>query len=57
VVTSWCTWCREEFDVGPDQEVPVDPDEPRFCSYDCEEQQTLAEFAYNEGRYGNAPVY
>jgi len=42
VISSWCTWCGEEFDVGPDQEVPVDPDEPRFCSHDCEESHSLA---------------
>ena len=56
-MTSWCSWCGEEFAVGPDQEVPVDPDEPRFCSHDCEEQQALAESAYADGRHGGAPLY
>lgn len=37
-MTAWCTYCGEEFSVGPDQSVPADPDEPRFCSYDCEER-------------------
>lgn len=42
MTSSWCTWCGDEFPVGPDQEVPVDPDEPRFCSTDCEESHSLA---------------
>lgn len=42
MLSSWCTWCGDEFPVGPDQEVPVDPDEPRFCSHGCEESHSLA---------------
>lgn len=42
MLSSWCTWCGDEFPVGPDQEVPVDPDEPRFCSAGCEESHSLA---------------
>jgi hypothetical protein len=36
-VTAWCTNCADEFGPVEFNPAPVDPDEPRFCSVECEE--------------------
>lgn len=58
--TGWCTNCGDEFDVTEQAPIPLDPDEPRFCSDDCETRWTEAaeaEREYDSGRYGGAPVW
>ncbi len=57
-MTAWCTRCGDEFSPVEGAEVPLDPDEPRFCSYACEDAWSDlvdAEEAYYETR-GGAPV-
>lgn len=54
-----CTWCGDGFDPVEYVTVSLDPDEPRFCSDDCEEAYftglDLAE-AYDEAGTG-APLW
>lgn len=54
-----CTWCGDEFAPVEYVTVPQDPDEPRFCSEECEDLFHRAEdgrAAYDEAGTG-APVY
>lgn len=54
-----CTCCGDEFDPIEGVTAPQDPDEPRFCSTDCEERWWAAvdaEEAYDAG-VGGAPVF
>lgn len=45
VNSAGCTRCGDEFAPIEGSPVPLDPDEPRFCSSDCEEAWTAAEDA------------
>ena len=54
-----CSYCCDQYDPVEYREV-VDPDEPHFCSSDCEEAYWASlEFAsiYSAGRYGGASVF
>lgn len=58
MITRWCTWCGEEF--VPIEGASTSLDEPVFCSADHEAQASMADGdwdAYQEARYGSAPVY
>ena len=52
-MTSWCSWCKEEFDVAEYRPIPADPEDPRFCSDECEEAYG---YDYWEGCVTAAPV-
>lgn len=66
-MNAYCARCGDEYDPVEYRPAPVDPDEPRFCSDDCQEryeemdeQDRLdTEFSeiYNEDRYGGAPIF
>lgn len=54
-----CTYCTDEYDPVEYVTVPQDPDEPQFCSDDCEQRYWEAvefEQVYNEAGSG-APVF
>lgn len=54
-----CTCCENEYDPVEYASVPVDPDEPRFCSDDCQDAWWAAEDAaeaYESAGYP-APVF
>lgn len=54
-----CTECGDEYDPVEYVTVPVDPDEPQFCSDRCEDRWTAAEDAaeaYGAAGYP-APVF
>ena len=36
-MTAWCTQCGDEFAPVEGNDPPQDPDEPRFCSSQCED--------------------
>lgn len=57
--SAWCTCCGDEFDALEGIALPVDPEEPRFCSTTCEERWWAAvdaEEAYGSTN-GGAPVW
>lgn len=59
-VLAWCSWCGDEYAPVEYASVPVDPDEPRFCSDLCESAYTESvemDQVYAESRYGGAPVF
>lgn len=54
-----CWWCADEYDPIEGVSVPLDPDEPRFCSDGCEARWKAAEDAaeaYEAAGYP-APVF
>jgi hypothetical protein len=54
-VSAFCTECGDEFSPVEYAPVPVDPDEPRFCSSACEALYACQR-TYGEARYSGAPV-
>jgi len=58
-MSAWCTWCGDGFAPVEHHPVAFDPDEPRFCSDECEEAWTAAEDAAEAyGAAGDpAPVF
>lgn len=59
-MSTWCTWCGDEFTPVEYAPAPVDPDEPRFCSNLCEDahaESVELDQVYAEGRYSAAPVF
>ena len=58
-MNTWCTGCGDEFAPIEGVTVPQDPDEPRFCSTDCEESWMAAEDAAEayEGAGYPAPLF
>jgi hypothetical protein len=54
-----CSHCSDEYDPVEYRSVPVDPDEPQFCSDTCEERYWAAvdaEEAYEQAGW-SAPVF
>ncbi len=51
-----CSSCGDEFDPVEYTTVPVDPDEPRFCSDECEDRWTAAEDAEQAYRAAAYPA-
>lgn len=55
-----CSYCADEYEPVEYRTVPQDPDEPRFCSDDCEVRYLEAEDASSEwdvAYRGAAPVF
>jgi hypothetical protein len=56
---AWCSTCGDEFSPVEYAPAPQDPDEPRFCSDECENLYAAAEDAaeaYEASGYP-APVF
>ncbi len=53
---TYCAECLEEYDPVEYNQPSLDPDEPRFCSYSCEELYAC-QAAYDEARGTGAPVF
>lgn len=54
-----CWYCTDGYNEVEYSATPQDPDEPQFCSDDCQERWTAAEDAaeaYDAARYP-APVF
>jgi hypothetical protein len=57
---TYCTNCGDQYDPTEYAPAPVDPDEPRFCSDDCEDEaieQEEFDLLYQLSRYSGAPVF
>lgn len=57
---SYCTHCGDEFHPVEYRPASADPDEPRFCSDECEDESSSEDDmtdAYYEARYGAAQVF
>lgn len=54
-----CSYCSDEYDPVEYVTVPLDPDEPRFCSDSCDQrywESLSAQEAYEQSGFG-APLW
>ncbi len=53
---TWCWNCDDEYEPVEYAPAPLDPDEPRFCSSECEERWTGTPEAREAAGY-QAPLF